>query len=239
MVKRTANVLHTARRLLVRCLPVVILAGVLPAASPTPVAAGGGPYSSITASASDVAVGTAVTVTATTSVNIGPTPWWSQIYDLSTGTRLAICGSGTTCSVTVAPSSPHFGRYEAWLGAPSSTAPPPSSQGASGEVDVAFNAIDVRLSSPSSTLLSSTQFALVLTATTTVDVGPTPYWIEIFNVTTGAEVGACGSGTTCTEQTVLPVGPAFTFQAFVTSYTTQLPTSFQGASLYLSTGGKG
>jgi hypothetical protein len=38
---------------------------------------------------------------------------------------------------------------------------------------------------------------------------------------------------------ILPIGPVFTFQAFISSTTTQIPTSFQGASLYFTTGGKG
>lgn len=238
MVKSTTNVLHSATRLLARCLPAVLLAGLLPAALATPAAAGGGPFFGITATASDVKLGATVTVTSTTSFNVGPTPWWTQIYDLSTGTRLVACPTGTTCSAAVRRSSPSFGRFEAFLGALSTTPPPPSNQGDSGEVDVAWNAIDVTLSGTVMNI-SSTQFAFDLTARTRVDVGPTPYWIEIFNVTTGRELVACGRGTSCTVQTILPSGPVFRFQAFVTTYTTTIPTTFQGASLYTSTGGKG
>jgi diaminopimelate epimerase len=37
-----------------------------------------------------------------------------------------------------------------------------------------------------------------LTATAASDVGPTPYYIRIFNADTHSEVAKCGSGTTCT-----------------------------------------
>src|SRR5258708_17205690 len=175
MVRCATTVRRSARRLLAGCLPALLLAGVLPAALPAPAAAGGGPFTNITATATDVTPGTAVTVTSTTSFDVGPTPYWSQIYDLSTNTRVAICGSGTTCSATITRSTPSFGRFEAFLGAVSNTAPPPSNQGASGEIDVAWNAIDVHLSATAS-VVSSTQVAVTLTAVPGIDVGPTPYW---------------------------------------------------------------
>jgi len=239
-----SNVLHRPRRgqvrRLVRWLPAALLvAAFLPAAVPAPAAAGGGPFASFAASATDVAVGAAVTLTTVTTFDVGPTPYWTQIYDVGTNTRVAVCASGTVCTATVSRSTPAFGRFQAWVAPLSATAPPPAGAGSSIEVDVAWNAIDVSLSPGSATTLSPTTYAFNLTAVAAVNVGPTPYWIEIFDVTTGAEVGACGSGTTCTQQTVLPVGPVFTFQAFVTNFTTQVPTAFQGASAYVSTGGKG
>lgn len=240
MVIRGTNVVLPARRLLARFLPLVLLAGLLPAAAPAPAEAGGGPFTNITVSAGDVTPGTTVNVTTTTSYNVGPTPYWTQIYDLTTGARLQACASGTVCTAVVSYSSPHFGRFEGFVGSYSTAAPPPpNNQGGSGEMDVAWNAIDVHLAITSTQTLSSTQYAVDLTATSAVDVGPTPYWLEIFNVTTGQELGACGGGTSCTEQTILNVGPTYVFQAFVTNYTTTVPTSFQGASLYASTGGKG
>lgn len=218
-----------------------MIAGFVPAILPTPAAAGGnGPfYPGITVSAHDVSPGTGVTVTATTSLDVGPTPYYTQIYDMTTGARIAVCGSGTVCSQTTSYQVPHFGRFEAFVGDNSFSPPPPNSQGGgSGEADVAWNAIDVTLSGLV-VFPSSTQYGFVLTANSAVDVGPTPYYIEIFNITTGAEVASCGSGTSCSGSQVLPMGPSYIFQAFVTNSTATAPTSFQGASLYVGTGGKG
>jgi len=240
MVKRATNVVHSARRLLALCLPALILAGLVPTALPTPAAAGGGETFSptITVSASDVSPGTGVTVTATTLTDVGPTPYYTQIYDMTTGARIVVCGSGTVCSQTTSYQYPHFGRFEAFVGDSSYSPPPPNNQGSSPEVDVAWNAIDVTLSG-FAVFPSSTQYGFVLTATTPVDVGPTPYYIEIFNISSGALVGSCGTGTSCSKSTILPTGPVFKFQAFVTNLTTTVPTSFQGASLSVTTGGKG
>jgi len=239
MVKRATNILRSTRRLLALGLPALILAGFVPATLPTPAAAGGnGPfYPSIAVSASDVSPGTGVTVTATTSIDVGPTPYYTQIYDMTTGARIVSCGSGTVCSATTSYQYPHFGRFQAFVGANSFSPPPPNTQGSgSSEADVAWNAIDVTLRGLV-VFPSSTRYGVVLTANSAVDVGPTPYYIEIFNITTGAEVGSCGTGTSCSASTILPVGPVYTFQAFVTDLTTTVPTNFRGASLYATTGG--
>jgi hypothetical protein len=228
------------KRLVTSLQAALLLAAILPAALPTPaVAGGGGPFTNFTVSATDVGVGSTVTVTSTTAFDVGPTAYWTQIYDLTTGARVADCGSGTTCTATVNQSTPHFGRYEAWLGGQGASPPPPSSQGATGEMDVAWNAIDVSLSAGNPITLSSTTYAVNLTAVAAQDVGPTPHFIEIFNVTTGAEVAACATGTTCANQTVLSSnGPEYTFQAFVTPLSNTVPTSFQGASAYVFLGGQ-
>ena len=42
--------------------------------------------------------GQAVTLTATASANVGPTPWYIRITDATTGQTLAACGSGSTCT---------------------------------------------------------------------------------------------------------------------------------------------
>ena len=39
--------------------------------------------------------------------------------------------------------------------------------------------------------------AVTLTATANTDVGPTPYYITIYDETTGAELAVCGTGITC------------------------------------------
>jgi len=43
-----------------------------------------------------------VRLTSTTNVDIGPTPYWTAIYNQRSGARVALCGYHTTCSVDVA-----------------------------------------------------------------------------------------------------------------------------------------
>lgn len=198
---------------------------------PSPVSAGGSPFSSFTASSTSLPLGGSATLTATVTYDVGPTPYYIDIFDMTTGALLRSCGTGTTCSVSVTHSTPTFRPYKAYVTLPTTT-PPTSFQGVA-EVDVSWSAIAVSLSASSSG-------PFVLTAVAAKDVGPTPYYIEIFNLTTGAPVGQpCGTGTTCSGTAVLSGGNPQTFQAFVANHATAPPTSFQGASNYVITGGKG
>jgi len=74
-----------------------VLSGATPARADT-----GSFFVELDASAPTVAVGHSSTLTATTGVNVGPTPWFIDIYDKTTNTLLRACGSGTSCSVNVA-----------------------------------------------------------------------------------------------------------------------------------------
>jgi hypothetical protein len=217
----------------VRSLPIaLLLTGMLPAVMATPAAAGGSPFSDFSASATNVPVGTTVTVTATTRADLGSD--WIEIFELSTGALVGSCSGGTTCAATVSSSTTIVGRYQAWV-TPMTSSLPTSLGTQSSEVDVTWGGILVALQASAIQNLDSATFAVTLTAFTNIDVGPTPYWIEIYNITTGAELGACGSSTACSELTVLPNG-LYTFGAFVAPYSTTIPTSYQGVSPQVSAG---
>lgn len=48
------------------------------------------------------------------------------------------------------------------------------------------------------------------------DVGPTPYYYSIFDLTTGARIKVCGVGTTCTSDPVyLPINVCHTYIAYI------------------------
>jgi hypothetical protein len=53
---------------------------------------------SLSASPTTLGFGDTTTLTATASENVGPTPYWIEIFDVSTGILLANCPSGTTCT---------------------------------------------------------------------------------------------------------------------------------------------
>ena len=60
----------------------------------------------------------------------------------------------------------------------------------------------------------------VLTASSAYDVGPTPYYIEIFDQTTGARVAICGSGTSCSGSASYSYATTHTYVAYVARYGT-------------------
>jgi hypothetical protein len=69
-------------------------------------------------------------------------------------------------------------------------------------------------------LAASTSYPLTgqpvtLTATTNADVGPTPYYITIYSETTGAELAACGAGTSCSAAVSQRTAGTGVFEAFV------------------------
>jgi len=94
------------------------LAGVALAAPATPQrpAAGNGFAVSLAASSAYPLIGQSVTLTATTNADVGPTPYYITIYSETTGAELAVCGFGTTCTATVAQSTPGSQTFEAFVG---------------------------------------------------------------------------------------------------------------------------
>jgi hypothetical protein len=78
--------------------------------------AGGDGWSvSLTASASAVFDGESVTFTATTNADVGPTPWFITIEDLSLPGPVEECASGTTCSATITFDSPGTQVFQAFV----------------------------------------------------------------------------------------------------------------------------
>jgi hypothetical protein len=176
--------------------------------------------------ASDVAtsaVGGNVTLTATVGENVGPTPFWIQIYDHTSGVRLAACGTGTSCSATVSQASAMTRTYSATVGANSLAYPPSGVISWSAATYVTWSASSFRLSlsAPGQVSGGYTGTATV-TVTSNQDVGPTPYYILIFNQGTGAMVGWCGWGTVCSVSA--PVSPGWNSHvAFLAPYSTTFP----------------
>ena len=64
-----------------------------------------------------------------------------------------------------------------------------------------------------------------LTAFSLWDVGPSPYYISIFNVTTGARLALCGTGTSCTTGPYQfpPLNRCFDYVAFIGGFGTSIP----------------
>lgn len=78
--------------------------------------AGGGFSISLSASSTLALVGTSVTVTATTNPDVGPTPYYTTVYDVTSQTDLIVCGSGTVCSATVTEDTGGTQEFQAYVG---------------------------------------------------------------------------------------------------------------------------
>lgn len=162
------------------------------------------------------------TLTSTTSQDISTAPQWTEIYDATTGTRLNDCGFGTTCSATISEAAATTHKFVAYVSNLSTLNPPTGIIATSNAVFTTWTSGNYRVSltGPTTTYGSP----VTLTATSNVNVGPTPYYIEIYNVDTGARIAVCGTGTTCSASASLHYG-ANHFEAFISSYSTVLPPS--------------
>jgi hypothetical protein len=173
---------------------------------------------SLSASPTTLPVGSATTLTATTSSDIGPSPFWTEIYDATTHVRLAVCGYGTSCSTAVSQAAATTHQYIAYLSSNTAAYPPGSIQETSLSSFVTWSSLGwrVSLSAPAVTFGSET-----VTATANGNVGPTPYYIEIFDET-GTRLTECSSGSSCSV-TFTPSYGGSHLVAFISGYSTVLP----------------
>jgi len=182
---------------------------------------------SLAASTQWLPPGAAATLTAYANTDVGPTPWWLEIYDQSTGGSVAICGSGSSCSASVSQSSATTHSYIAYVAGYSTTNPPPSVQATSNSLAVTWLAVSL---SASPTLLVPGA-ATTLTAYANTDVGPSPYYIEIFDATIGGRVASCPSGSSCSTSVTQSSPTIRDYVAYIAGYgTTNPPPSVQVTS---------
>jgi hypothetical protein len=178
----------------------------------------------LTASAYTVPVGTAVTLNSSTTCDIGPTPYYLQIFDATTGALVATWGAGTSFSAVVSQSVPSTHGYIAYLDSFSTSFPPSGVYQQSDTIYVTWEAppnnFQVSLSGPSEIPFGGGP--ATYTATVNQDVGPTPYWIQIFDETTGTRLAVCGSGTTCSAS-FTPSTSGDALVAFVSANSPTLP----------------
>jgi len=149
---------------------------------------------------------------------VGPTPYYVEIFNSSTGSIEAWCGFGVTCATVVAQSGSTVQNYVAYISVFGTASPPPSIQATSSTQVVSWLTV---------TLEATGQFlapgqAVTLTATASLDVGPTPFWIEIVDVEGATSPIICGFGTTCSAS-VTHSGAFSNFAAYVSRFGTTDP----------------
>jgi hypothetical protein len=91
------------------------------------------------AEATWVTPGSTVRLLATTNKDMTGRPFAIQIFDLTSGERLAICDSGTTCPAEVEQVTPATRAYQAFVAEPGTTPPPPNAQASSEVVTITWS----------------------------------------------------------------------------------------------------
>jgi hypothetical protein len=195
----------------------------------------------LSASAHTVPVGTAVTLSATSNTDIGPSPFYIQIWDTTTGTLLntGYCGTGTVCpeagqaSIVVSQSVATTHSYIATFAMNGSTYPPAELQTTSAANYVTWtgDGYQISLSAPAVVTNGPTP----VTVKTNIDIGPTPYCVEVYDETTGNRIAGYGSGSAWTFDYQVGRDQTDYLVAFISACTTTLPPgSIQASSSTVS-----
>jgi diaminopimelate epimerase len=155
------------------------------------------PSVSLEAEHSSVKVSESIHLTATAASNVGPTPYTIRIFNADTHGEVASCGTGTTCTASVSVGweeneHPTTHHYYAEVNGGTEGLYTRSSEVA---VDIEHFVFLVSLSASPSTVTIPASYTLK--ATSSSNVGPTPYSIRIIENGTNKEVGTCGSGAEC------------------------------------------
>ena len=159
----------------------------------------------LTASPPTVAVSQSATLTATTGADVGPTPWYIDIYDMTAGKLLRACGFGTTCSVSVTEGLATTHAFVAYVASPSAAPPPANIQGTSDTAFVTWtnSGIRVNLTGPEVVIVSNGPGVYTATANVNVETltPGAPAVLIIYDETTGSMLGFTTVGHTVSFQT--------------------------------------
>jgi|HubBroStandDraft_6_1064221.scaffolds.fasta_scaffold431295_2 hypothetical protein len=179
----------------------------------------------LTASATNVLVGTAATLTATATADVGPTRFDIWIYDVTSGTEIARVVSGTSVSVTVSEPTVSTHSYVAYISLNLPPSPPaffpPVIEDASDVVSISWSTLVLSLGGQAA---DGTHPLMVHSA---VDVTTNPNWyITLFeNSNGGTRLGMTGFGTTLAASVHLPINTVVAYQAYISGNSPADPPS--------------
>ncbi|TME52491.1 MAG: DUF1906 domain-containing protein [Chloroflexi bacterium] len=169
--------------------------------------------SSITASRTVLGQGQAVTLVATSTVDVYGTGRWLEIYDLTTNSRLTYCSRGTVCTTSMRASSGGVHEIVGYVnGQPEAVSSP-----------VYVTWLNVSLSATS--IGPATGGAVYLKAVSNADLTDTPWVVGIYDDKGRLVDHACKSGDTCRVHTWISGGTTPTYTAVIGA----LPSAAQGA----------
>jgi len=174
---------------------------------------------------------TTTTLTATAAVDVGPTNYYIYIYDVDSMGRIATCGGGTTCSVDLTLTDNDSHHYKAFVGIWDNTLGPTQVQADSGSSSLAVTAQQQPMVLTASSTSPAVNDTITLTATGLISVGPTNYYILIFDVENGVLLASCGGGIGCSTTVTDSSSETRVFRAAVGIWAGgPLPTQIQAQS---------
>jgi hypothetical protein len=180
-----------------------------------------------------------VTLTATSNMDVGPTPYYLRIYDVYDGTYVGSCGAGTTCSLATTQTVPVVHLYRAVVSDGSATVPPAVQVATSIDVSVDWRTLvdnlQLKLAAQPST--SSVGAQVTLTATAAEDVGPSPFYFLLFDATTLTFLGRCGFGMSCSITVSQPAAATHMYAAYVGASTVDTYPTGQQPHYVVATAG--
>jgi hypothetical protein len=149
-----------------------------------------------------------ITLTASTTVEVGAAGYVLGFYDLTTGKRLTFCSRGTTCSTALTEPASGTHVLAAYVGPASS----PS--------DIVAESTSVPATWLGVTLAANTTYPQVggtvyLTATANADLTHTPWSIGIYDREGELIDEACKSGTSCSAKITLTSGDTQWYSAVI------------------------
>jgi hypothetical protein len=163
------------------------------------------------ASASIVAPGRPITITATTTADVATAGYQLGLYDLRSGTRLTYCSHGTTCSTTLSKEQAGTRSIVAYVSAASETSPPPQIQAQSAPLTATWLGVTL----DANTTNPQRDGTVFMRATANVDVTNTPWSIGIYDQN-GKLVGdACKTGSSCSARVAIAAGATPWFSAVI------------------------
>jgi hypothetical protein len=159
--------------------------------------------SGITASRTLVGPGQAVTLTATSTMDVRSTGRWLEIYDLTTNTRLTYCSRGSVCATTMKTATGGVHEIVGYVnGKPEAVSPP---------VYVTWLAVSLSATS----IGPATGGTVSLKAVTNADLTNTPWVVGIYDEKGRLVDHACKAGTTCAVKAWMSGGTTPTYTAVV------------------------
>jgi hypothetical protein len=136
------------------------------------------------ASQNTVAVGTVVTLTAVSYLDVGPSPYYLEIFDLTAGTLIDLCAVGTTCSTKITENGPTTHVFRAYVTPYTDTPPVNGPYWRSADSYVTWNG-------GNQTVFLYFNESNTLIVYASAPAIPQGYVIEIFDENSGQPVASC------------------------------------------------
>jgi hypothetical protein len=143
-------------------------------------------------------VGQAATLTATTTRSVTHSPWWIEIFDLTSDTLVCQTGGGSMCQGSVTENAATTHQFAAFIANKTSTVQSLDVQSNSAISFVTWSNDGWRVSLATTAPGVTTNTSEAVTATTNIDVGTSAtLYTLIFDERTNQLLKDCPSGTVC------------------------------------------